>query len=267
MDKRQHKRKALAQNFLRDPILARRLIKVAGIASNDTVCEIGPGKGIITAELARVAKRVIAIEKDPPLARALRERFAGKNVEIVACDFLRYEMRAPISYKIFANIPYNCTAEIVRKVLYDRPTPAEAFLIMQKEPAAKFAGLPHESLFSLLAKPRWEFRIMHRFKRTDFHPAPDVDSVLLRIRLREHPLLLREDTPLYRDFVHYGFSRWKSSLRSGFKHVFTYTQWKRLAHDLKFPLNATPTQLSLEQWLGLYSGYKNLAPRVRQQRR
>lgn len=259
MAKRLHKLIALAQNFLKDPALVRRLVSIASITPNDTVYEIGPGKGIVTAELARVAKKVIAIEKDPRLVRALRERFrALGNVEIVERDFLKYSMRPVDEYKIFANIPYNITAGIVRKILYAPPSPVEAFLIMQKEPARKFAGLPAETQFSLLAKPFFEFRILFHLRRTDFHPAPDVDSALLHIRRRIRPLLPREDAPLYRDFVQYGFGRWKRHLRSAFKHVFTYTQWKRLARDLNFPLNATPTQLSFEQWLGLYHAYKHL---------
>jgi len=259
MAKRQHKQIALAQNFLKDPALVRRLVSIAAIRPKDLVYEIGPGKGIITAELARVAKKVIAVEKDPRLVRALRERFrAHGNVEIVERDFLQYSIRSADEYKIFANIPYNMTAGIVRKILYVPPSPVEAFLIMQKEPARKFAGLPAETQFSLLAKPFFEFRILYHLRRTDFQPTPDVDSVLLRIRRRACPLLTLEDAQLYRDFVQYGFGRWKRHLRSAFKHVFTYTQWKRLARDLNFPLSATPTQLSFEQWLGLYNGYKHL---------
>ena len=286
MDKRQHKRKALAQNFLKDPALVRRLIRNAKIGPEDLVYEIGSGKGIITAALARVARKVIAIEKDPRLACASRERFREQtHVVIVEKDFLAYPIRADGPYKIFANIPFNITAAVVRKILHAPPTPTEAFLIMQREPARKFAGVPAETLFSLLAKPYWEFQILHRFRRTDFHPVPHVDSVLLRIRRRsELPSLskegcpfhgrggasekragactcwrfTRDDAALYRDFVQYGFNGWKRNLRSAFKNVFTYTQWKRLSRDLHFPLNASPTELTFEQWLGLYHGYKHL---------
>lgn len=280
MDKRQHRRRSLAQNFLKDTALVRRLVATAAIATNDTVCEIGPGRGIITAELARVAKHVIAIEKDPRLVRAMRERFRSyKNVEVVEGDFIRHKLRTRGPYKIFANIPFNMTAEIVRKILYSRPRPVEAFLIIQREPARKFAGIPAETMFSLLAKPYWEFRMMCSLKRTDFHPVPDVDSVLLRIRQRSKlPLLAAsgcsfanctcssfsaDDAQRYRDFVSHGFSAWKQDLRHAFKKVFTYEQWKRLARDLRFPLNATPTALSFEQWLGLYHAYRHLPRRQR----
>lgn len=235
---------------MKNPELIRRLVKTSAIGAADTVYEIGPGKGIITAELARTAKKVVAVEKDAKLVGRLRGRFQTiGNVEIIEKDFLRFSITER-EYKIFANIPYNITANIVRKILYAPPAPpSEAYLILQKEAARKFSGCPRETLFSVLAKPFFEFRIIGELKRTDFEPAPNVDSVLLYIKRRARQLLQREDEALYHEFVNYGFRRWKSCLRLAFKSVFTYKQWKCLARDLNFPLNATPTGLSFEQWL------------------
>jgi len=254
MEKRRRK-VFLAQNFLRSPGLVRRLVANSSIGPCDVVYEIGPGRGIITAELARVAQRVIAIERDPKLVRRLRERFRSvENVEIIEQDFLQFSIRER-DYKIFANIPFSITASIVRKILYTPPVPSEAYLILQKEPARKFSGRPRETLFSLLAKPFFKFQIVAELKRTDFDPVPDVDSVHLRIARRCAPLVQREDAAAYREFVQYGFGRWKRYLRLALNSVFTYKQWKRLSQDLHFPLNATPTDLSFEQWLGLFKAF------------
>jgi 23S rRNA (adenine-N6)-dimethyltransferase len=225
---------------------------MSSIGPSDTVYEIGPGDGIITTALARVAKRVIAIEKDPKLVCRLRERFRLlDNVEIVEQDFQAFSLRRSEG-KIFANIPYNQTARILRKILYERSNVDEAFLILQKEAARKFSGSPRETLCSILAKPFFQFELLTRLRRTDFRPVPNVDSVLLAIRRRDRPLLNTQDLALFRDFVQLGFKRWKPNLKLAYKHVFTYKQWKRLARELKFPLNATATELSFEQWLGLY---------------
>ena len=264
-----HNRICLAQNFLTSPKLVRRLIGMSSIGPSDTVYEIGPGNGIITAALANVAGHVIAIEKDPEFVRRLRERFlAFDNVEIVEKDFLAYSFRTrrvngtravhSSEYKLFANIPYNITAQIVRKILDERSNLAEGYLILQKEAAKKFSGCPRETLFSILAKPFFEFQILSQVKRTDFWPMPNVDSVFLSIKRRTHPLIETHDVDLYRDFVQYGFGRWKPNLRLAFKKVFSYKQWKRLTRELKIPLNATPTELSFEQWLGLYHGFTTL---------
>ena len=232
----------------------RRLVECAGIRDSDTVIDIGAGRGTITAELARHAGRVIAIEMDPRLVGLLRERFRHrKNVEIVGCDFLQYRAPASGDLKVFANIPYNRTAAIVRKLL-ESTNPVEAHLIMQREPARKFAGIPYETLFSLIAKPRFEFRIMRQLRRTDFHPVPDVDSVLLRIRRREFsPDCAHGDG--WREFVTFGFTQYKPNLRLAFKSVFSYKQWKHIAREHSFPINATATELSYDQWLGLYRSF------------
>jgi 23S rRNA (adenine-N6)-dimethyltransferase len=257
---RQHRRKQFGQNFLTSERLVRKLVDIANIKADDTVIDIGAGRGIITAELARRARRVIAIEKDPRLVRVLRERFhTTSNVEIVGDDFLTY--RIPVrEYKVFASIPCNLTAAIVRKLIEaPRRAPSEAYLIIQREPARKFAGLPCETLFSVLAKPYFDLAIVHHLRRTDFHPVPDVDSVMLRIKRRDRPLV--DDSSLFRGFVEYGFTRYKSNLRLAYKNVFTYKQWKRLAHELRFPINATSTEVTFEQWLGLYDAYVRLGVR------
>jgi 23S rRNA (adenine-N6)-dimethyltransferase len=269
----------LAQNFLKSPKLVHRLVGMSTIGPTDTVYEIGPGNGIITAELARVAKQVIAIEKDAVLVRRLRERFRlFDNVEIVEKDFLAYSFctrrtksastpigrEARISeLKIFASIPYNITAQVLRKLLNERSQLSEGFLILQREAAKKFSGSPRENLFSILAKPFFEFQILAQLRRTDFLPVPGVDSVLLSIKRRDRPLIETQDVGPYRDFVQYGFARWKPSLRLAFKNVFTYKQWKLLARDLEIPLKATPTELSFEQWLGLYRGFRQLPGKTR----
>ena len=250
METRQHNQICLAQNFLTSPKLVRRLVGMSAIGPSDTVYEIGPGNGIITAALARVARQVIAIEKDPQLVRRLRERFRVlDNVEIVEHDFLAYSFAGS---RIFANIPYNITAQILRKLLCERSSLDEGYLILQKEAAQKFSGSPRETLVSILAKPFFEFQILCRLRRTDFRPVPNVDSVLLSIKRRERALLLTQDVAGFRDFVRYGFGSWKPNLRLAYKHVFTYKRWKHLARELGFPLNATPTELSFEQWLELY---------------
>lgn len=260
MAKNPSKQIMLAQNFLRSPERVRKLLQASSIQAADIVYEIGPGRGIITAQLAHLARRVIAIEKDPVLASRLRQRFRNaSHVAILTTDFLRYQI-PDRSYKIFASIPYNVTADIVRKILYAPPVPQEAYLVMQKEAAERFSGRPRETQFSILAKPLFRFQILRELRRTDFEPVPGVDSVLLQIQKRHPPLVQPEEATLYRSFVRYGFGRWKMSLKQAFKPVFTYEQWKRLSRELCFPIDATPTGLTFEQWLGLFKCLKQRVP-------
>ena len=264
MARKTPKRIGLAQNFLRSSKLVRQLLDTSSIESRDVVYEIGPGRGIITAELAQMARKVVAIEKDPVLVQQLRNRFQNvDNVEIVGNDFLHYHIPDG-EYKMFASIPYNITADIVRKILYAPPVPSESYLILQKEAAEKFSGNPRESKFSILAKPLFEIHIIRTLRRTDFEPMPKVDSVLLHIKKRCSSLLREEELSLYNRFVRYGFGRWKNKLKLIFKPIFTYPQWKHLSGDLHFPLDATPSELTFGQWLGLFECFKQRVPRDKQ---
>lgn len=260
------KRIWLAQHLLKSTSLVRRLVSLSSIGPGDTVYEIGPGRGIITAELARAADHVIAIELDPQLAEFLTKKFRrSSNVRIIEGDFLRFRMPAK-DHKIFANIPFNATAAIVRKILFSAPGAREAFLVVQREAARKFAGRPNETQFSILAKPWWKFRMLHRFRRTDFKPVPSVDPVLLQSHRRAPPLVEAKDARVYRRFVQYGFGRWKANLKQSFKTVFTHQQWRRLSKEFDFAMDSTPTELTLKQWVGLFECFKEQVPSFKQKR-
>lgn len=246
------KRIALGQNFFTNPQLVASLVQNSSLSAEDVVVEVGPGEGIVTEELAKVARKVISVEMDFVLAAALKKKFEDKpNVEIHAGDFLQFEVTEP-SFKIFSSIPYNRTADIVKRILNSEQV-REAYLVVQKEAAEKYTGTPRETEVSVLNKPWVASEIIRHFERTDFEPVPSVDSSLLHLLRREAPLVPPRQAELYRQFVSHGFHAAKDNLALSFKKVFTYTQWKRLAKDLKFPLKVTPSALRFEQWLGLFN--------------
>lgn len=245
-----------SQNFLQDSRLVASLLDRSGIERDDIVYEIGPGKGIITEQLALRYKRVIAIEKDPRLAGLLLRKFAHcPNVTIHPGDFLGYRLpRKP--YKVFANIPFNITTAIVSRLTAAECPPEDAYLVMQKEAADMFLGKPCESLRALLLKPWFEIEIVHRFQRRDFTPAPRVDVVMLRLRKRGPPLVKSTDRQCFRDFVTHIFTAWQPALDAALKSIFTRQQLKYLKRELAFDLNLTPAYLPFEQWLSLFAYFK-----------
>lgn len=246
------KRIRLAQNFFRDQSLVASIIKDSSVGREDTVYEVGPGEGIITTELAKVAGKVVTIEKDNTLAAKLKEKFRNvTNIKVIEGDFLGYKI-SEINYKIFANIPFNITAEIVKRILFGKNPPKEAYLVVQKEAAEKFSGIPHETEVSMLAKPWFELKIVREFRRTDFEPVPSMDVVLIHIARRARPLISEENTWKYQQFIRFGFTAWRKDLKIAYKRVFSYEQWKRLSKNLHFSLKAVPTDLTFEQWLGLF---------------
>jgi len=247
-----------AQHFLKDPYLVASLLDSCSIGHDDVVYEVGPGKGIITEQLALRCKQVVAIEKDPRLSALLLQQFADRpNVTIHEGDFLDYCLpRKP--YKVFANIPFNITTAIVTRLAETQYPPEDAYLTMQKEAAEKFLGMPHESLYAVLLKAWFEVEMMHHFRRKDFVPEPGVDVVMLRLRKRGPPLVNPADRQCFRDFVVYGFTTWQPTLGGILKGIFTGPQLKHMRRELGIDLDATPTLLTFEQWLNIFEYFKNV---------
>lgn len=245
-----------SQNFLKDPCLVASLLDICSIDGEDVVYEIGPGKGVITQQLALRYKQVVAIEKDPRLATLLLQQFADSpNVTIYQGDFLHYPLpRHP--YKVFANIPFNITTAIVARLTATEHPPEDAYLTMQKEAAEMFLGKPRESLRTILLKPWFEMTIVHHFKRRDFIPAPRIDVVMLRLRKRGPPLVHSADRQHFRGFVTHIFTAWQPALESTLKSLFSRQQLKYIRRELDIELDVTPTSLPFEQWLNLFEYFK-----------
>jgi len=88
--------------------------------------------------------------------------------------------------------------------------------------------------------------------RNDFVPIPRVDIVLFRIAKLEKPLVDPKQMGPYKDFITYGFSSFRSTLKNGYKHIFSNTQFLKLAKDLGFNIDANPRDLVFEQWLKMF---------------
>lgn len=241
-----------SQNFLVDKNLIADLVGKTSITQNDIVLDIGAGEGIITGVLSERCGRVIAIEIDPDLFDKLGRRFTQiPSVELNHDNFLTYSLPTT-NYKVFSNIPFNISADVIKKLTTAHNPPKDTYLIMQKEAAKKFSGQPlgNETQASLAIKPWFEPSVVYQFRREDFRPIPQVDIVLWRLLLRDKPFI--DDANIYIDFISFAFSQWRPSLEEGLKAIFTRDQFTRLANDLGFPLQSTPTRLSFDQWLGLY---------------
>ena len=169
-----------SQNFLTSRRLLERIVRISTITKNDLVIEIGTGKGHLTEVLCRRAKYVYSMEIDKKLYERAKERLQKEdNLKIMCRDFMQYQLPSRINYKVFANIPYNITTGIVKKLTEDAHPASEIWPVMEKGAAKRFLGVPKETKYSLLLKRRWDLEIVYYFSREDFHPKPSVDSVLL----------------------------------------------------------------------------------------
>jgi len=227
------------QNFLRDPALITRLVERSEIGAEDVVYDLGAGTGNLTAALARRAARVVAIEKDPALVTRLRVRFvATPNVVVREADIFHYPM-PHTAHVVFANPPFDRTADLVRRLTEADVPPRVAYLVLQRAAAERFLGTPHGTLVAALLAPWFALRIEHRFAATDFAPRPAVDIVLVRLQKRAPPLVPSRDATLYRDLVVTCFVNRRSLLDP----------------------RTTPQSLTFAEWLDLYRRFRTL-PRV-----
>ena len=171
------RRRLLSQNFLKSRKLVSKLVRQSSVGINDTVLEIGPGKGIITEELLRISKNIVAIELDTNLYFYLQRKFGNfkYKLSLVNQDFLRYKL-PKYEYKVFANIPFSIEGKIIRKLLDAKYPPQDCYLVTRKNLAERISGLKYESQFSIFYKPWFTFEIVHYFNRFDYEPAATMDT-------------------------------------------------------------------------------------------
>ena len=248
------------QNFLRHPGRIERLLDLTSIGPDDVVLDLGAGHGELTAPLARRCRAVVAVEKDPLLAAGLHLRFArAANVRVQTADALA--VRLPRTrYSVVANIPFDITARLVRRLTSATHPPQDSYLVVQREAAARVLGTPRETLFGALIKPWFEPTIVHRFQRTDFAPPPRVDVVFLRLRKRGPPLVA--DARFYADLLAYCFL--SPDLDSALASLLGRKRYLRIAREIGFKPQTSPSALRFEQWLELTHRLRGYAGDTRQ---
>lgn len=244
-----------SQNFLVDKQLVRKLIIRSNLTKNDTVLEIGPGKGIITNLLAEYVENVIAIEYDEQLFKKLVSQNGFDNISYIYGDFLQYDLPKH-GYKVFSNIPFQITADIVKKITDNNNPATDIFLIVQREAAQKYCGIPYqkyEGLRATIIKYRYEVEILHSFMKSDFSPAPNVDTVLLHLKLKSNALKESEYKE-FKDLVAFVYSQGKGeSVKDRLAILFSNAQIRRLCKDNQINILESYTIITSEQWMKIYT--------------
>ncbi len=250
----------LSQNFIKSNFLVSQLIEYSSLNKNDLVIEIGPGRGIITKGLVKTVKEVIVIEKDQSLYQKLVEEFSKiNNLKIINKDFLHWYL--PVKpYKIFSNIPFNITAEIVDKLLKAENKPLEIYLVIQTEAAEKYIGdIGLETQNSILAKIFYDIEIVGDLDRTAFTPKPQINISFIKFVLKPDVNIDPNIYQQFRDFVIFGFNQWKADIFNAYKKVFSYQQFKIINKKLKIN-QLKPSQLSLNQWEDFFDIFQKFVP-------
>ena len=191
-------KKSLGQNFIVDPTVCPEMA-AAALDENTGALEIGPGIGVLTAELARVAKKVVSIELDERLKPILKKTLAEfGNTEVVFGDAMKLDLKALIAEKfsdckrvvVCANLPYYITSPIIMGLL-EAKLPLDSIVVMvQKEAGERLCakvGSRESGAVTVAANYYAESEILFEVGRDSFMPPPKVDSVVIRLKIRENP--------------------------------------------------------------------------------
>jgi 16S rRNA (adenine1518-N6/adenine1519-N6)-dimethyltransferase len=207
-------KKRLGQHFLHDPSILGRIADALEITPGDTVLEIGPGPGALTAQLAArvTGGRLVAIEKDRDLVPALRARFPDLVlVQGDALDIDWHGLTGEAPVRIIGNIPYNITSPLLELALRP-PRPRSIVFLVQKEVADRVAAAPGGAEYGALTVGIQAVAGVERLfavPRGAFSPRPRVDSAVLRLRPLGQPLVPDVEVSAFRRFVVglFGFRR------------------------------------------------------------
>lgn len=228
-------RKRFGQHFLTDPRLLGRIADALGATPNDTVIEIGPGRGALTARLLERAGRVIAIEIDRDLVAVLRERFAaaiaGGRLVIVEGDVLEQDLGALVlehsspglpmdapgdaRYLLTGNVPYNITTPIMFHAMR-RPRPERAVYLVQREVAERVIAGPDDEAYGALSvnvQALARASLLFGIAAKAFTPPPKVESAVLRIEPRADPVVGAGEEEAFRVLVQGAFGLRRKQMR------------------------------------------------------
>ena len=210
--------KALGQNFLINPTVCPRMAENCGADQNTGVIEIGAGVGVLTAELAKRAKKVVSIELDTRLLPVLEETLSEfDNIEVVNADVMKTDLHALIEEKfqgmdvvVCANLPYYITSPIITMLLEEK-LPIKAVTVMiQKEAADRLStpvGSRDSGAITVCTNYYAEVRHLFNVSRGSFMPPPNVDSTVIRLDIRPEPAVKVSDEKKFFRMVKAAFAQ------------------------------------------------------------
>lgn len=262
-----HFSKALGQNFLINPSVCPRMAALSGAADCAGAVEVGPGIGVLTWELSQVARKVVSIELDKRLVPVLDETLADcDNVKILNADVMKLDLRRMIEEEfpggevaVCANLPYYITSPVIMRLLEERLPVTSITVMVQKEAAERLCAHPGERACGAVSAAVWYYaepEILFQVSRGSFMPAPNVDSAVIRLRIRKTPPVEVANEPFFFRVVRAAFAqRRKTAVNSIANTLGRSKQAVAAAFDAAgVPQNARAEALTLEDFAALTAG-------------
>jgi len=257
-DKFLHK-KSLGQHFLNSDFVPKKMCDAGNVAAGDIVLEIGPGTGVLTAEILSRGATVVAVEADSRAIESLQETFAqeiaDKQLTIFHHDARKLDMAAfglaDQQFKVIANIPYYISGLLFRQCLESGIQPTDLVFLVQKEVAERIARDTKESILSMSVKIFGDPSYICTVKRGHFTPPPAVDSAIVAIHNINKDRLQTISTEQFFTTLHAAFGQKRKQIASNLRPLFS----KEVVVDQLSKMDIVPTiraeDLSIEQFITL----------------
>jgi 16S rRNA (adenine1518-N6/adenine1519-N6)-dimethyltransferase len=256
------RRQALGQHFLRNPRLLGRIVRAVDPGPDETVVEIGPGRGALTWPLAEKAGRVIAVEKDASFLPDLEARKPA-NVTIVAGDALTVAFRsllekaaAPLPAKIAGNLPYAISGPFLARFWEERDLFSRGVFLLQKEVAERIAAGPGSKDYaplSILLQIAFRVKIILTVAPGSFVPPPRVESALVALERRENPLFDVGDGVRFRRFLQAAFAHRRKTLMNNLAAAkIPLEKIGKTLDRLGLSPKVRPEQVAVPDWAALF---------------
>lgn len=219
--------KSLGQNFIVDKGVIRNIIEGSGAGSEDLIIEIGPGVGVLTAEAARTAAKVVAVEIDEKLIPILNETLSEfSNVDVINQDVLKTDINQLIAeerekntftgkVKIMGNLPYYITTPIIMKILGETVNVDGITIMMQKEVADRIRSGPGSKAYGALSvavQYYCDIAKVASVPKEAFMPRPKVDSTVLNLSPIRQKRIQVKDEEIFFECVKAGFAQRRKTL-------------------------------------------------------
>ena len=217
-------RRRFGQNFLHDPGVVERIVRVMAPAADQHWVEIGPGLGALTAPLASACGRLDAIEIDRDLAAMLRQRFVGhsgvriREGDALATDFFALAARGPL--RGAGNLPYNISSALLFHLLAQGAVFIDLHLMLQREVAQRLAAGPGSRRYgrlSVSAQLHCEVESLFDVAPSAFQPQPRVHSSLVRLTVKPQPAWSAPDQQRFDTVVRAAFGQRRKTLRNALR--------------------------------------------------
>lgn len=260
-------RKKFAQHWLNSEKALNQIVTAASLSPTDRILEIGPGTGNLTRQLLPLVQSLLAVELDRDLCKYLVKKFGQKeNFLLLQGDFLSLDLEAEIRAfsafqnpkKVVANIPYNITGPILEKLLgtisQPAPNPYDLIvLLVQKEVAERLYAKPGSKAFGALSvKVQYlaSCELIAHVPAKAFHPAPKVDSAIVRLR-PQTPEIAAQNPRLLDNLLKMGFSSKRKMLRNNLAGVIEREELTKILENLNLNPQFRAEDLSVTDWVTL----------------